>query len=60
MGTIAKLGPLAKSETHASVSGLEDKFLTHLAVMLSEASVHGLEDVVAVVGSGVVVELLEP
>ena len=34
LGTTAKLGPPAKSEICASVSGLEDMFFTHLGVML--------------------------
>ena len=42
------------------MSGLEDRFLTYLAVMLSQAGVAGLEDILAVVGGVVAVELLEP
>ena len=47
LGTTEKLGPLAKSEICASVSGLDDKFLTHLALILSGDSETGLGDVVA-------------
>ena len=51
----AKLGHLAKGRICASVSGLDDKFLSHLALMLSRAGETGLEGIDAVV----VAELLE-
>ena len=58
LGTIAKLGPLASSESCAFMSGLEKKIVTHVAVSLSRAYVPTLEDIVAV--SVVAVELYEP
>ena len=57
-GITVKLGPLAKHKICASLTGLKDKLLTHLAVMLSGAGIPGLQDVVAVVGVAAV-ELLE-
>ena len=46
LGTIVEFGPLAKSEICASVSGFGDRFLTHLAVMLSGAGEIGVVDIV--------------
>ena len=47
-GTTLKSGSLAKSEVCASVNGLDDRFLTYLALMSSGAGETGFEDVVAV------------
>ena len=44
-----KLGPLPKSEICASVRGLDDKRVTHIALMLYGAGDTALDDVVAVV-----------
>ena len=52
---IVKLGPLAKSNFCASVSGEEDRFTTHLAMAFSGGDVPRLVDVVANVVVTVVV-----
>ena len=58
LGTALKLGPLAKSEICTSMNGLEDKFLTQLAVMLSGVGEPVLQVIALFVGVGAV-ELLD-
>ena len=61
LGIMVELGPLASREFCASVSSVEDRFMTHLAVMLG-ANVPGMGDVAPIVDvvvvALVVVELL--
>ena len=59
LDTAAELGPLAKSDSCASVNGLDDKSWTHLVVMQSEVREIMLENVVVVVFSVDIARLLE-
>ena len=58
LSSIAKIVPLANNEFSTSMSSLEDKFLTNLAVMLSGAGIPVLEDAITVFVSVLAMTLL--
>ena len=49
LGNMVKLGPLVKSDFYASISSEKDRFMTHMAMMLSRWDMPRKVDVVPIV-----------